>query len=171
MQVCFSFRSGFPFTLQSRFASGSPSDSRLHPVHHPLPVFDDSPAGIPVQVCFSFRSGFPFTLQSRFASGSPSDSRLHPVHHPLPVSLFVSVSRALVTPGLHQSHPQLSVYIRSPSITDFSFRLRFTFACQSRYSFCLLFSFSPFCPELSFPFLPSLSAPFCRPASPLPCSG
>ena len=29
---CFSFRSGFPFTFQSRFASVSPSASRLHPV-------------------------------------------------------------------------------------------------------------------------------------------
>ena len=121
------------------------------------------------------------------------------------VSLFASVSRMLVSPGSHQAHSQLPVYIRftihfrflfshpfhvclsvpvrirhtlsfpftsgSPSILDFSFRLRFTCACQSRYSFCLLFSLSPFCPELSFPFLPSLSAPFCRPASPLPCSG
>lgn len=128
----------------------------------------------PVFPCRSvslFRSGFPFTFQSRFASGSPSASRLHPIHHPLPVSLFASVSRTLFSPGSHQAHSQLPVYIRSPSITDFSFRLRFTCACQSRYSFCHLFSLSPFCPELSFPFLPSLSAPFCRPASPLPCSG
>ena len=121
------------------------------------------------------------------------------------VSLFVPVSRSPFSPGSHQAHSQLPVYIRftihfrflfsppfhvclsvpvcisltlsfpftsgSPSITDFSFRLRFTCVCQSRYSFCLLFSLSPFYPELSFPFLPSLSAPFCRPASPLPCSG
>lgn len=121
------------------------------------------------------------------------------------VYLFVPVSRSPFSPGSHQAHPQLSVYIRftihfrflfsptfhvclsvfvrirfalsfpftsgSPSISGFSFRLRFTCVCQSRYSFCLLFSLSPFCPELSFPFLPSLSAPFCRPASPLPCSG
>lgn len=121
------------------------------------------------------------------------------------VSLFVPVSRSPFSPGLHQAHPQLPVYIRftihfrflfSPpfyvrlsvpvciSLTlsfpftsghhplpDFSFRLRFTCVCQTRYSFCLLFSLSPFCPELSFPFPPSLSAPFCRPASPLPCSG
>ena len=121
------------------------------------------------------------------------------------VFLFVPVSRSPYSPGLHQSHPQLSVYIRftihfrflfshpfhvclsvpvcislalsfpftsgSPSTSGFSFRLRFTCVCQSRYSFCLLFSLSPFCPELSFPFLPSLSAAFCRPASPLPCSG
>ena len=118
---------------------------------------------------------------------------------------FSTVSRSPYSPGLHQSHPQLPVYIRftihfrflfsppfhvrfsvpvrirhtlsfpftsgSPSTSGFSFRLRFTCVCQSRYSFCLLFSLSPFCPELSFPFLPSLSAPFCRPASPLPCSG
>lgn len=118
-------------------------------------MFDDSPAGIPVQVCFSFRSGFPFTLQSRFASGSPSDSRLHPVtihfrfrfsspfhvrlslpvcisltlnfpftsgHHPLLIFLFASVSRVLVSPGLHQSHPQFPIYIR------FTIHFRFLFS-------------------------------------------
>ena len=115
----------------------------------------------PFHVCLSVPVCIILTLSFPFTSG----------HHPLPVSLFASVSRMLVSPGLHHSHPQLSVYIRSPSTSGFSFRLRFTCACQSRYSFCLLFSLSPFCPELSFPFLPSLSAPFCRPASPLPCSG
>ena len=134
-------------------------------------LFDDSPAGIPVQVCFSFCSGFPFTFQSRFASGSPSDSRLHPVtiHFRFLFSSPFHVRLSLpVCISLTLSFPFTS---GSPSIPDFSFRLRFTCACQSRYFFCLLFSFSPFCPELSFPFLPSLSVPFCRPASPLPCSG
>lgn len=140
--VCIRLALSFPFT------SGSPSTSG-----------------------FSFRIRFTYACQSRFASVSPSASRLHPVHYPLPVSLFASVSRMLVSPGSHQSHPQFPIYIRSPSTSGFSFRLRFTCVCQSRYSFCLLFSLSPFCPELSFPFLPSLSAPFCRPASPLPCSG
>ena len=159
----------FPCRSVSLFVpvSRSPFSPGLHQARPQLPVyirftihfrFLFSPTFhvcLSVPVCISLTLSFPFT------SG----------HHPLLISLFASVSRVLVSPGLHQSHPQLSVYIRSPSITDFSFRLRFTCACQSRYSFCLLFSLSPFCPELSFPFLPSLSAPFCRPASPLPCSG
>lgn len=50
------------------------------------------------------------------------------------VSLFVPVSRSPFSPGLHQSHPQLPVYIRSPSTSGFSFRLRFTYACQSSFA-------------------------------------
>lgn len=50
------------------------------------------------------------------------------------VYLFVPVSRSPFSPGLHQARPQLPVYIRSPSITDFSFRLRFACACQSRFA-------------------------------------
>ena len=38
VQVCFSFRLRFTYACQSQFASGTLSASRLHPVHHPLPV-------------------------------------------------------------------------------------------------------------------------------------
>ena len=50
------------------------------------------------------------------------------------VYLFVPVSRSPFSPGLHQARPQLSVYIRSPSTSGFSFRIRFTYACQSRFA-------------------------------------
>ena len=159
----FPCRSVYLFVPVSR----SPFSPGLHQSHPQLSVyirftihfrFLFSP---PFHVCLSVPVCIRHTLSFPFTSS----------HHPLLISLFASVSRVLVSPGLHQSHPQLSVYIRSPSTSGFSFRLRFTCVCQSRYSFCLPFSLSPFCPELSFPFLPSLSAPFCRPASPLPCSG
>ena len=126
---------------------------------------------------FPCRSVFLFVPVSR----SPYSPGLHQARPQLPVYIRFTIHfRFLFS---HPFHVCLSVpvYISltlsfpftsgSPSTSGFSFRLRFTCACQSRYSFCLLFSFSPFCPELSFPFLPSLSAPFCRPASPLPCSG
>ena len=60
------------------------------------------------------------------------------------VSLFVPVSRSPFSPGLHQARPQLSVYIRSPSIPDFSFRLRFTCVCRPGIPSASFFPFRRF---------------------------
>ena len=114
------------------------------------------------------------------------------------VYLFVPVSHSPFSPGLHQSHPQLPVYIwftihfrflfsptfhvclsvpvrirhtlsfpftsGSPSTSGFSFRLRFTCVCQSRYSFCLRFSPFAVLPGAFFP-VPSFTFSTFLPSS------
>ena len=129
----FPCRSVFLFVPVSR----SPYSPGLHQARPQIPVYIRSPS----TSGFAFRLRFTCACHSRFASVSPSAFRLHPVHHPLPVSLFVSVSRAPVTPGLHQSRPQLSVYIR--------FTIHFRFLFSPPFHVCLsvpVFLLPPFFP-------------------------
>ena len=104
----FAFRLRFTCACQSRFASVLPSASRLHPVTIHFRFRFSSPfhVRLSLPVCISLTLNFPFT------SG----------HHPLLIFLFASVSRVLVSPGLHQSHPQFPIYIR------FTIHFRFLFS-------------------------------------------
>ena len=111
------------FTIHFRFRFSSPFHVRLSlPVCISLTLSFPFTSGSPSIPDFSFRLRFTCACHSRFASVSPSVSHLHPVHHPLLISLFASVSRVLVSPSLHQSHPQFPIYIR------FTIHFRFLFS-------------------------------------------
>ena len=117
----FPCRSVFLFVPVSR----SPYSPGLHQSYPQLPVYIRSPS----TSGFAFRLRFTCACHSRFASVSPSVSRLHPVHHPFLISLFAYVSRVLVSPGLHQSHPQFPIYIR--------FTIHFRFLFSPTFHVCL----------------------------------
>ncbi len=117
----FPCRSVFLFVPVSR----SPYSPGLHQSHPQFPVY------IRFTIHFRFRFSSPFhvrlslpvcislTLNFPFTSG----------HHPLLISLFASVSRVLVSPGLHQSHPQFPIYIR--------FTIHFRFLFSPTFHVCL----------------------------------